>query len=640
MLGRIAVALLIVLSFVAAPSARSQPAPRDGYRVVWEVANRFRLFREEKDFQLHVDALRGESILESEDALAEQSEGRGWARNMYNRLCIDGTGTILQSCERDGVRENYLNPAEYRIRFHLEGAGASICAWHFARGDGSVREVRSICSDDAMVEITAGPPSVVTVDITRNDGSLATATDNIEIRDLLIAGLGDSIAAGEGNPDRPVALADDGFCFRQFIGTSASQYFRPGRAGFKGDRACDQANEHPEAKPDWNRRAARWFNAACHRSLYSYQIRAAIALAVNHPHVAVTFLPLACTGATIEAGLLGAQRAREIDCGNRKCPASIPAQVDQLATLLRTVQSQNQTRALDLIFLTVGANDIGFSNLVGNIIIDEPWSRALFTRGGLVGSVSSSQRLLDQRLPGNFAMLRAALKPLIGDLSRVVFTTYADPALAADGSICPSGRGGFDVHPAFSIDTDRLSAATTFVERSFLPRIKALATCNGGGCKNSAMTFVDAHQRAFIGHGFCARAASDPEFDRDCFQEDGTSFTASASEGALKPLTCSHQASEFRAYAPRARWIRTANDSYFAAMTYPEGVSSAQPTDIHDATWGILSAVYGGAIHPTAEGYAAMADAAVVAARRILTLPGPQPGIARSPLPPPEIDRE
>jgi hypothetical protein len=100
---------------------------------------------------------------------------------------------------------------------------------------------------------------------------------------------------------------------------------------------------------------------------------------------------------------------------------------------------------------------------------------------------------------------------------------------------------------------------------------------------------------------------------------------------------CSHRASEFRAYSPRARWIRTANDSYFAAMTYPQGVSGGlQPSDIHDATWGVLSAVYGGAVHPTAEGYAAMADAAVIAARRVLILPGPQPGIARAPLPPPE----
>ena len=80
-------------------------------------------------------------------------------------------------------------------------------------------------------------------------------------------------------------------------------------------------------------------------------------------------------------------------------------------------------------------------------------------------------------------------------------------------------------------------------------------------------------------------------------------------------------ASDFRAYLPRARWIRDANDSYFTAMTYPQALpSSMQPSDIHDATWGLLSAVYGGAIHPTAEGHAAMADAALPAVETELHL--------------------
>ncbi len=56
-------------------------------------------------------------------------------------------------------------------------------------------------------------------------------------------------------------------------------------------------------------------------------------------------------------------------------------------------------------------------------------------------------------------------------------------------------------------------------------------------------------------------------------------------------------------------------------MTYPQGLqSSMQPSDIHDATWGVLSAVYGGAVHPTAEGHAAMADAALPAAISVLGL--------------------
>jgi hypothetical protein len=68
------------------------------------------------------------------------------------------------------------------------------------------------------------------------------------------------------------------------------------------------------------------------------------------------------------------------------------------------------------------------------------------------------------------------------------------------------------------------------------------------------------------------------------------------------------------------------NDSYFTAMTYPAISTFANPSDIHDGLWGVASVVYGGAMHPTAEGHAAMADAALPAARRILRLTPPPPG--------------
>ena len=100
-------------------------------------------------------------------------------------------------------------------------------------------------------------------------------------------------------------------------------------------------------------------------------------------------------------------------------------------------------------------------------------------------------------------------------------------------------------------------------------------------------------------------------------------------------MVCGRSAGEYRAYLPRARWIRDANDSYFAAMTYPQALpSSMQPSDIHDATWGVLSAVYGGAVHPSAEGHAAMADAALPAAAAVLQLDANVPEVISQPVPP------
>ena len=65
-----------------------------------------------------------------------------------------------------------------------------------------------------------------------------------------------------------------------------------------------------------------------------------------------------------------------------------------------------------------------------------------------------------------------------------------------------------------------------------------------------------------------------------------------------------------------------------------------QPTDIHDATWGVVSAVYGGAVHPTAEGHAAMADAALASARQVLRLGAAPAAVANEPLAPLPPPRE
>jgi hypothetical protein len=618
-----------------APDAASG-APDAVMQISWEVRNRFRLFREERDFKLFTESARAGTILASEDMLEQQSDGRGWARNIVNRLCIDLTGHVGEACTRDNVKENYLTPADHPVTVRLTGqvpVGAT-CAWSFDDGGGPARTSTIDCAEPLNLRVRYGVPTNVTVDVSSADGAQRVAAA-IDVRDIFIAGLGDSIASGEGNPDRAVALSDEGFCFRSYLGTASSQFYRPSRAGYKGGRAC----EAPDTLQNWQRYGALWFNSACHRSLYSYQTRTALALAVRYPHVAVTYLPLACTGATIADGLLGAQRARE--CPSAKsatCQGIVNPQVGELRDALAAAKRRQPDRKLDLVLLSIGANDINFSGLVADTIIDAPTERELFRRIGVVGSVDDSRSELARDLPRGFAKLRDALKPLVGDLSRVVYVSYANPALAG-GVPCPGGRAGFDVHPSFNAAPQRLANVSGFVQNEFLPELKALALCqNGVLCRDPAsdrMTFVDGHQASFADHGFCARAESDPDFDRACFSDKGDSFDPDIVNSANQPLLCGRSAGEYRAYLPRARWIRDANDSYFAAMTYPQGLPSAmQPADIHDATWGILSTVYGGAIHPSAEGHAAMADAALPAVTSVLRLDAPVAEVTSDPAPP------
>jgi len=614
--------------------AEAQTAADGRLQISWEVRNRFRLFREERDFALHVEAARGRSVLGSEQVLELQSDGRGWARNTVNRLCIDLAGRVNEPCTRDNVRESYLTPVDHPVVVGLTGpvpVGAT-CAWSFDDGDGPQASTFD-CAEPVNFRARYGRTTVAAVEVSSAEGSQRLTTE-IAVRDIFIAGLGDSVASGEGNPDRPIALADEGFCFRYYLSSASAQYYRPSRAGYKGGRAC----EAPDSLPVWQRQSALWFNPACHRSLYSYQTRTALALAVRYPHIAVTYLPLACTGATIADGLFGSQRARECPPSKSSgtCQGTVNGQIAELREAVSAAKRRQPDRRLDLVLLSIGGNDIYFSGLVADVIVDNPTERVLFRRSGMMATVEDSRSVLTRDLPQGFGKLREAFKPLVGDLQRIVFTSYANPTLAEGGAPCPGGRGGFDIHPSFNAEPRRLANVSAFVENEFLPQLKALAVCGSGilcrDPRGDAMTFVEAHQRAFASHGFCARAQTDPEFDRECFSAKGESFDPDIVTAADQPMRCGRSAGEYRAYLPRARWIRDANDSYFAAMTYPQGLpSSMQPSDIHDATWGVLSAVYGGAVHPSAEGHAVMADAALPAVAAVLQLDAAVPEVISQP---------
>ena len=274
--------LLGMLGALPVEPAAAQGVANSSIQISWEVRNRFRLFREERDFQLHVDAMRNRSVLGAEQALGVQSDGRGWARNTVNRLCIDLAGKVSEPCTRDTVKESYLTPTEHPVTVRLTGevpVGA-ICAWTFEDGEGP-RQSTLDCAEPINFRAIYGRRTVATAEITSGAEAPVRVTADIAVRDILIAGLGDSIASGEGNPDRPVALSDDGFCFRSYLGGPSGQFYRPSRAGFKGGRSCDSY----ESLQAWQRAGAQWFNAACHRSLYSYQTRAALALAVQYPHI-------------------------------------------------------------------------------------------------------------------------------------------------------------------------------------------------------------------------------------------------------------------------------------------------------------------------------------------------------------------
>ena len=133
---------------------------------------------------------------------------------------------------RDDVSEDYLTPVDHPVTVKIAGqiAVGATCAWSFDSGDGA-QQSTSDCAEPVQLRVRYGKPTTATVDISAGTEPPQQLTTAIDVRDFLIAGLGDSIAAGEGNPDRPVNLSSDGFCFRSFFSNTNGEYFRPSRAG-------------------------------------------------------------------------------------------------------------------------------------------------------------------------------------------------------------------------------------------------------------------------------------------------------------------------------------------------------------------------------------------------------------------------
>ena len=102
-----------------------------------------------------------------------------------------------------------------------------------ANGEGPAIDIPNAdCTEPVAARVHYGRITHVGVEITAPGQAPRHADTDIAVRDFLVAGLGDSIASGDGNPDVPVALADQGFCFRRFLSAGRSEYFRPGRLGF------------------------------------------------------------------------------------------------------------------------------------------------------------------------------------------------------------------------------------------------------------------------------------------------------------------------------------------------------------------------------------------------------------------------
>jgi hypothetical protein len=322
-------------------------------------------------------------------------------------------------------------------------------------------------------------PAVVRLEVTDSAGERASTVSEVTPRDLLVVSIGDSVASGEGSPH----VAATGLT------------------------------------------AETWQDNPCHRSAYAGPALAARDLELADEHSSVTFVQLACSGAAVmdvpalagaspdpadpddpsTGGLLDDYAGVEPNGA-----AARPSQLAQLADL-------KGTRPVDAMTVSIGANDVAFSQVV---------EECLLTSATDLGPCHSSgtRDRLDARLatlPARYDALAGALDDLGVAPSRVFLTEYfnltsddldlADLRCILDAPTAAAVLALTSPAPAFTpyltaalatglVTDDEAEWARGYVGAQLNASVRAAVSAHG-------WRYVGGIEDRFARHGYCA---SDP----------------------------------------------------------------------------------------------------------------------------------
>jgi len=628
------VALAALGCLLASPAA-SQVAPLPTPVISWHVENSFRFFTDAADSEVHRAtylALRPEDrlqrpVLAAEQALSRRHEA-GWAATMFRNTCWDKR-TNRFSCKE---HEDYINPKSHEVMAtiaNVDEASRLSCTWLTAPHGGDDPRGQAVtlpCSDAVRFDIPYPDGATVKVEI----GGREVASAQIRVRDLLVVGMGDSIASGEGDPDIPVRFSRERAASygKREAGNDLGGY--PARVGaWKriGDKAFIEENP-------------RWSDQACHRSLYSYQLRAALQLGIEDPHRAVTYVGVACSGAEVTFGLFLRYVGNEwvpnppdmsqisavaaAQCGSHEAPLQdlpeayrMDGAIPELNGLVLRKCDPLNARKIDLLLLSIGGNDVGFSRLLANAVLaDQSLLRKL---GGWIGQVHGLDEATTQldALILRYKSLNRAIHYILHipweESDRVLLTAYPGLALLGDGSeVCPDGRGGMEVLSDFKMSESKAKVGTWIADK--------LNHAMQDAAEEYRWTFVGSHRREFIGRGICAGTTYDGADIADDLR------LPRKTAAGWRP----YNPADYRAYVSRQRWFRTPNDAFMTANFHVAASLLQKVLKLNALSWFqlVLAATYSGAFHPTAEGQAAIADAVVNSARAVLKRHGQGPDAA------------
>ncbi len=307
---------------------------------------------------------------------------------------------IAQPFERliGGKQSWYLSPDGFTVHLDACKSTGAQYRWRILQGNRQVRQLpwKKLTSSGCKrnVQLTEGDYRFV-LEVRRGSGRSAQQSIRANVKNYIFVVVGDSYASGEGNPRNVQAWLDN------------------------PDRPF----------------APYYDDAACNRSTRSGPAQAALALEKSSNKSSVTFVDVSCTGATIDNGVLGPQRS-----------------AGQTISQIQQVRELIGNRAIDILVMSVGGNDVGFTSIIGTcaLSLDCPLVTASTPPLSRFASVQQGVQTLTARLPaayeriarcftGNTCQLTdgsSTQSLTLASKARVMPMTYPDITRSAIGEPC------------------------------------------------------------------------------------------------------------------------------------------------------------------------------------------------------------
>jgi len=294
--------------------------------------------------------------------------------------------------------------------------------------------------------------------------------------------------------------------------------------------------------------AATWQAERCHRSANAGSAQAARALELADPHTSVTFVHLACSGATMTYGLLGWYEGTEHPEGvtNVACNPADPADrpAGCIPPQVQVAKNVVGSREVDATYVSIGGNDAHFADIVIACIVQDDCSTesgeapdqlvdhlcgdvagafgfvvsslcfaavpslvppmdsaAELIAEGINGDVTEPINPMFPGLANGYNSLAATLVGGGGLLpagreDRVFLSQYVDAVKSDDGTLCDFATMGYDSIPGVS------TTESGFIDSTVIPMLFGAIE---GASQAHGWTYVDGVYDGFTNHGYCAQ---------------------------------------------------------------------------------------------------------------------------------------